>query len=48
MPLCPFNDRECTSQCMAYDESREEKCLILHRLDRTNMLLNFMEKRSRE
>jgi hypothetical protein len=45
MPKCPFADREWTAECRAYDESKTEKCLVLHRLDRTNMLLNFIEKK---
>ena len=45
MPRCPFADRECVADCRAYDESKTEKCLVLHRLDRTNMLLNFVEKK---
>lgn len=47
MPLCPFAIRECSADCRAYDEERPEKCLVLHRLDRTNMLLNFIEKKTR-
>ncbi|MBI4447502.1 hypothetical protein HY643_00835 [Candidatus Woesearchaeota archaeon] len=42
---CPFVDRECTKECKAYDESKAEKCLVLHRSDRTNRLLNFIEKK---
>lgn len=45
MALCPFADRECTDKCKAYDASKPEACLVLHRSDRTNKLLNFIEKK---
>jgi len=45
MALCPFVDRECSQDCKAYDESKPEDCIVLHRADRTNMLLNFIEKK---
>ena len=45
MALCPFNERECTSDCRAYSTKRRESCLVLYRLDRTNMLLNFIDKK---
>ena len=44
MVKCPFVDRDCTTECVAYDESRELKCSVLHMSDRTNRLLNFIEK----
>jgi hypothetical protein len=43
--LCPFRDKACNDKCKAYDESKKENCLILHRLDRSNMLLNYIEKK---
>jgi len=42
---CPFVDRECTPDCVAYDETKAENCIVLHRMDRTNKLLNFIEKK---
>ncbi|MFH1455495.1 MAG: hypothetical protein ABIF40_00930 [archaeon] len=45
MAMCPFANRECTSECKAYDESKDDGCIVLHRSDRTNMLLNFIEKK---
>jgi len=42
---CPFVDRECSKDCKAYDESKMDFCLVLHRLDRTNKILNFIEKK---
>lgn len=45
MPKCPYVDRECTKECRAYDESKENKCLALHFPDRANKLLNFIEKK---
>ncbi len=45
MAKCPFVDRECSPECKAYDESKKEKCLVLYRSDRTNMLLNFIDKK---
>lgn len=45
MAKCPFVDRDCLGNCIAYDNSKPEKCLILHRADRTNMILNFIEKK---
>ena len=43
--LCPFVNRECNSECRAYDETKKDSCLVLHRLDRTNMILNYIEKK---
>ena len=45
MPICPFVDRECTEECMAYDKLKDEKCLVLYRMDRTNMFLNFIDRK---
>ncbi|MEA3379110.1 MAG: hypothetical protein U9Q69_05765 [Nanoarchaeota archaeon] len=45
MGKCPFVDRECTSECKAYDESKTMNCFVLHKFDRTNILLNFIEKK---
>ena len=45
MVKCPFVDRDCSSECKAYDESKAESCIVLHRMDRTNMILNFIEKK---
>lgn len=42
---CPFVDRECTKECKAYDESKPDGCIVLHRADRTNMILNYIEKK---
>ncbi|MBI2663157.1 hypothetical protein HYX15_01350 [Candidatus Woesearchaeota archaeon] len=42
---CPFVDRNCNPECRAYDETKKDSCLILHRLDRTNMILNYIEKK---
>ena len=43
--LCPFVNRECNSECRAYDDTKKDNCLVLHRLDRTNMILNYIEKK---
>jgi hypothetical protein len=45
MVRCAFVDRECIKDCIAYDDSKEFKCLVLHMSDRTNRLLNFIEKK---
>ena len=45
MGKCPFVDRGCTSECIAYYDSRDLKCSVLHMSDRTNRLLNFIEKK---
>jgi hypothetical protein len=45
MGKCPFVDRECTPECVAYDSNRDIKCSVLHMSDRTNRLLNFIEKK---
>ena len=45
MAICPFVDRVCSSDCIAYDETKEYRCLVLHFSDRTNKLLNFIEKK---
>lgn len=45
MGRCPFVDRDCLKECVAYDDSKELKCLVLHMSDRTNRLLNFIEKK---
>jgi len=42
---CAFVDRDCNSECKAYDESKMDSCIVLHRLDRTNKILNFIEKK---
>ena len=46
MASCPFVDRECTDQCKAYDSTKPDGCIVLHRMDRTNKLLNFIEKKT--
>ena len=43
--LCPFVDRECNSECRAYDKTKKDSCIVLYRLDRTNMILNYIEKK---
>ena len=45
MAICPFVDRECTEDCKAFDDKRDENCLVLYRLDRTNMFLNFIDRK---
>ncbi len=45
MVICPFVDRECTPECAAYDSSKDMQCLVMHFSDRTNRLLNFIEKK---
>jgi hypothetical protein len=45
MAKCPFVDRECTQECVAYDDSKDMQCLVMHMSDRTNRLLNFIEKK---
>ena len=45
MGKCPFVERECSNDCVAFDESRDQKCSVLHMSDRTNRLLNFIEKK---
>lgn len=45
MALCPFVERDCTTNCIAFDDSKELKCLVMHMSDRTNRLLNFIEKK---
>lgn len=45
MAKCPYVDRDCTEECKAYDATKEENCLIMHRSDRTNKLLNFIDKK---
>lgn len=45
MAKCPFVERDCISDCVAYDGSKELSCLMLHMTDRTNRLLNFIEKK---
>lgn len=45
MAVCPYVDRQCTSECMAYRHDIDIKCMILHRADRATMLLNFIEKK---
>jgi len=41
---CPYADRECTNDCRAYD-TNTGNCLVMHMADRTNKLLNFIEKK---
>ncbi len=43
--ICPFVDRDCTKECKAYDEKAMDGCIIMHRSDRTNKILNFIEKK---
>ncbi len=45
MAKCPYVDRECTEDCKAYDSTKPDGCIVLHRMDRTNKLLNFIEKK---
>lgn len=45
MVKCPYVDRDCTPECKAYDDSKEKQCLVMHFSDRTNKLLNFIEKK---
>ena len=45
MALCPYAERECTAECVAYKADSDLKCMVLHRADRATMLLNFIEKK---
>ncbi|MBS3117875.1 hypothetical protein J4430_03280 [Candidatus Woesearchaeota archaeon] len=42
---CPFVERDCTPDCKAFDNDRIDGCTILHRLDRTNMILTHIERK---
>jgi hypothetical protein len=45
MAKCPYADRECTPDCKAFDNKVTNNCFIMHMQDRTNKLLNFIEKK---
>tara|TARA_Y100000310_G_scaffold38072_1_gene35684 strand:+ start:1044 stop:1226 length:183 start_codon:yes stop_codon:yes gene_type:complete len=45
MAKCPYVDRECTDECKAWDSTKPDGCVVLHRMDRANKLLNFIEKK---
>lgn len=42
---CPFVERTCSHECVAFNAENNIQCMVLQRADRTTMLLNFIEKK---